>query len=472
MTRQRKRLFPYLGIFIFSVSLVILVAYRIIYNYPRLNDLAPLSLEGHEKLLVLAPHCDDETLGSAGVILAAKRLGMDVKVVIATNGDGYLFSTMEEFHLVYPTTADFIRLGNVRQQESLDALEVLGIHPGQVIFLSYPDRGTSTLLLENWSRGDPYKSPYSEASQSPYQLTYNPKSVYAGEDVLADLKLILESYRPDLILYPHPDDVHADHWALGVFSRLAVAMLQREKPDYRPDLYAYLVHRRDYPEPKRYQPDGYMLPPRRSYEIDPNWYRQDLTMDDVALKDRAVQQYESQLTTLGYLMGRFVRQDEPFAKPQPGSLVQVQKGTPSAPDTWRDSLNQKVKPVQRDPNRDFITREMVGETDLVALYAARDVEDRLLLCTQFRGRPTDLLIYTLQVIGISPTGITHHTASNHNFREGWHGTVLSGQYVCDRVELSELGEPWAVVVGSNVGELGVGVLDQIGWQLVYTEQLH
>jgi hypothetical protein len=47
----------------------------------------------------------------AGVILAAQRLGMDVKVVIATNGDGYLFSTMEEFHLVYPTTADFIRLG-------------------------------------------------------------------------------------------------------------------------------------------------------------------------------------------------------------------------------------------------------------------------------------------------------------------------------------------------------------------------
>ena len=59
---------------------------------------------------------------------------MEIKVVIATNGDGYLFATMEEFHQVYPTSADFIRIGNVRQQESLNALKVPGINPEQVIF--------------------------------------------------------------------------------------------------------------------------------------------------------------------------------------------------------------------------------------------------------------------------------------------------------------------------------------------------
>jgi N-acetyl-1-D-myo-inositol-2-amino-2-deoxy-alpha-D-glucopyranoside deacetylase len=471
MIHQRKRFLTYLGVFALTVSIVVYIAYRIIYDYPQLHDLAPLALEGHEKLLVLAPHCDDETLSSAGVILAAKRLGMDVKVVVATNGDGYLFSTMEEFHLVYPTTADFIRLGNVRQQESLNALKVLGIDPEQVIFLGYPDRGTSSLLLDNWSRRDPYMSPYSEASQSPYPVTYNPKSVYAGEDYLEDLKSILESYRPDLILYPHPDDVHADHWALGVFTRLAVSMLMDENPDYRPDLYAYLVHRRDYPEPKDYQPEGNLLPPRRSYEVDPHWYRQDLSEKDVLLKDQAVQQYESQLTTLGYLMSTFVRQNEPFAKPQPAVLSQLQNGEPSDPSTWQDNRGHVIEPAQRDPNRDFITREMAGVTDLEAIFAARDQENRLLLCARFRGKPTDLLIYTLQVIGINPSGITHHTASNHNFREGWHGAVLRGQYVCDRVGLSELGEPWALMVGANVGEVGTGVLDQIGWQLVYTEEL-
>jgi LmbE family N-acetylglucosaminyl deacetylase len=467
---RSRRFLAYFMLVAISVFLVIYVIYRIVYNYPRLQDLAPLVLEGHEKLLVLAPHCDDETLSSAGVILAAQRHGMQANVVVATNGDGYLFATMEEFHQVYPTAADFIRLGNLRQQESLNALRVLGVDPGQVIFLSYPDRGTPSLLLENWSRDNPYRSPYSETSKSPYQVTYNPDSVYAGEDLLADLKSILEDQRPDLILYPHPDDVHGDHWALGAFARLATSMLERENPDYRPDLYAYLVHRRDYPEPKRYQPGLNLLPPRRSYEVDRNWYRWDLSENDVTLKDQAVRQYESQLTTLGYLMYRFVRQDEPFAKLQPMTLVQQQEGLPNDPGTWQDDQGHAIEPVQLDPNRDFITREMTGETDLVALYAARDQENRLLLCARFREETKDILNYTLQVIEIGTAGVIHHQASNHSLQKGWHQVETGEQYICDRIELSRRDEPWALLVGANVGGEGVGVLDQIGWQLVYTEE--
>jgi len=471
MNTRRKRFLSYLLISAVSLFVVVYVVYHIVYNYPQLHDLDPLVLEGHEKLLVLAPHCDDETLGSAGVILAAQRLGIQVNVVVATNGDGYLFSTMEEFHLVYPTTVDFIRMGNVRQQESLNALKVLGVNPEQVIFLSYPDRGTSSLWLENWFRDNPYLSPYSETSKSPYPITYNSKSVYAGEDFLADVKSILDVYRPDLILYPHPDDVHADHWGLSAFTRLAVGMLEREYPDYRPELYAYLVHRRDYPEPKVYQPERSLLPPRRSYEVDTTWYRQDLSEDDVVLKDQAVNQYESQLTTLGYLMYSFVRQNEPFAVSQPSILARLQKGESNDPKTWQDNLGDAIEPVQRDPNRDFITREMIGVTDLVALYAARDQENRLLLCARFRGETKDILIYTLQVIEIGSAGVIHHTASNHNVQEGWHRIEPGGQYICDRIELSKPVEPWALFVGANVGEMGVGVLDQIGWQMVYTEKL-
>jgi LmbE family N-acetylglucosaminyl deacetylase len=469
---KRKRLFlSYLILAAISLSLVVYVTYRIVYNYPKLQDLAPLILEGHNKLLVLAPHSDDETLSSAGVILAAQRLGMEVNVVIATNGDGYLFATMEEFHQIFPEAADYIGMGNLRQQESLNALEVLGLDPGQVIFLSYPDRGTPSLLLENWFRENPYFSPYSETTNSPYRVTYNPNLVYAGEDLLEDLISILDGYRPDLILYPHPDDVHADHWALGAFSRLAISMLERENPDFHPDLYAYLVHRRDYPEPKRYQPDFSLLPPRRSYEIDSNWYSWDLSENDVALKDQAVRQYESQLTTLGYLLYRFVRQNEPFAIPQPSMLARLQKGESNNPDTWQNIQGERIEPVQLDPNRDFITREMVGEADLVALFIARDDENRLLLCARFREETDDLLIYTLQAIEIGTDGILHHYASNHPVQDGWHQIDVGRHYACDRFELSNQIQPWALLVGANVGGKGIGVLDQIGWQLVYTEQL-
>jgi LmbE family N-acetylglucosaminyl deacetylase len=451
--------------------LLVYILYKVIYNYPQLHDLAPLALEGHEKLLVLAPHCDDEILGSAGVILAAQRLGIQVKVVIATNGDGYVFSTMEEFKKVNPTPEDFIRMGNLRQQESLNALKVLGIEPDQVIFLSYPDRGTPSLLMENWSRSDPYMSPYSEASKSPYWITYNPKSIYAGEDYLADLTSILQEYSPDLILYPHPDDVHVDHWGLSAFTRMAVGVQEFENHDYRPELYAYLVHRRDFPEPKAYRPNGYLLPPRRSYEVDPNWYRLDLTEQDVLLKDQAVNQYKSQLKSIGYLMNSFIRQDEPFAKPQPVVLEQLQKGDPYDPSTWQDAQGNLIEPVQRDPNRDFITREMFGSTDLVALYAARDQENRLLLCARFREETKDILVYTLHVIEIGSAGVIHHQASNHNVQEGWHEIELGKQTACDRIELSTPVEPWGLFVGANVGEVGVGVLDQIGWQMIYTEEL-
>jgi hypothetical protein len=278
-------------------------------------------------------------------------------------------------------------------------------------------------------------------------------------------------YRPDLILYPHPDDVHGDHWALGAFTRLAVSMLERENPDYLPDLYAYLVHRRDYPEPKRFQPQYDLLPPRRSYEIDSNWYRWDLSEKDVALKDQAVRQYESQLTTLGYLIYSFVRQTEPFAKPQPSTLVRLQKGESNDPDTWQDKQGQGIEPVQLDPNRDFITREMVGEADLVALYAARDDENRLLLCARFREETDDLLNYSIQAIEIGTAGILHHHASNDTVQDGWHQIEVGRHSICDRIELSNQIQPWALLVGANVGGRGVGVLDQIGWQLVYTEEL-
>ena len=421
--------------------------------------------------MVLAPHCDDETLASAGVILVAQRLGMEVKVVIATNGDGYVFATMDEFNLLYPNPADFIRMGNLRQQESLTALKVLGVNPEQVIFLSYPDQGTPFLWSDYWFGTNPYRSPYSGATRSPYRITYNPNSFYAGENYMADLISIIDTYRPDLIIYPHPEDVHADHWGLSAFTRLAVAVLERNDPDFRPDMYAYLVHRRDYPEPRGYLPKQDLLPPRRSYDIDPFWFRLDLTSQDVAKKDLAVNQYKSQLTWIGVLMESFIRVNENFAKPQPAILLTVNKATPNDPSTWLDNQGNRVTPIQRDPGRDFITREMVSAADLVALYAARDADNHLFVCAQVREETKGILIYDLQVVGIGEQKIVHHTASNQYLEPGGHPVEFNQQYVCDQVGLSELGDPWALFVGANVKAPGKGLLDQIAWQIVYLEPI-
>ena len=93
-----------------------------------------LPLAGHQRLLMLAPHCDDETLGAGGLIQAALRQNMEVKVVIATNGDGFRFATMEDFHRLYPRHQDFIRMGSQRQQEIPAALGLLGLTPTRWFF--------------------------------------------------------------------------------------------------------------------------------------------------------------------------------------------------------------------------------------------------------------------------------------------------------------------------------------------------
>ena len=160
-----------------------------------------------------------------------------------------------------------------------------------------------------------------------------------------------------------------------------------------------------------------------------------------------------------------------LSRPQASILVRLQKGEPNDPKTWRDSQGHAIEPVSHNANRDFITREMFGSTDLVAMCATSDQENRLLLCARFHEETKDFLVYTLQVIEITSTDIIHHNASNHNVQKGWHKVRYREQYVCDQIELSNPVEPWALFVGANVGEVGTGVLDQIGWQMVYTEKL-
>ena len=52
-----------------------------------------LSLEGVHSLLMIAPHCDDETLGGGGLYQAALQRGIKIRVVVATAGDGYPHAT-------------------------------------------------------------------------------------------------------------------------------------------------------------------------------------------------------------------------------------------------------------------------------------------------------------------------------------------------------------------------------------------
>jgi LmbE family N-acetylglucosaminyl deacetylase len=386
-------------------------------------------------------------------------------VVIATNGDGFIFATIRDFKKIYPRPADYVKLGKIRQQESLAALAVLGVKPDQVDFLSYPDRGTPALWNNYWSANNPYRSPYSEDSQSPYALTYDPNSVYAGENFLADVASILSSYRPDLIVYPHPDDVHPDHWGLNAFVRLAIVLTNHSDPTFHPMEYTYLVHRPDYPDIKGLKPQAALTPPLAIYTLYPNWYRLDLTKADTTLKGQAVQKYRSQLTLLRGLMDSFVRANELFAPVKDAHLAVMAYGELRQPYTWLDSEKRAIPPVQLDPVGDFFTRAAVPASDLVAVYAARGSNGNLLVCVQARENTVPEFVYSLRLKALSSSGVIPYLARTGRAGTGWQTAYRSGTNVCASASLAALGNPWAIYVGANV--VGGGrIVDEVAWQMV------
>jgi LmbE family N-acetylglucosaminyl deacetylase len=433
---------------------------QVIIQFPK------LSLDEHKKLLVLAPHCDDETLGSAGLITEALRIGMEVRVVMETNGDGTLSATMRDFYRLYPRPQDFIRMGNLRQQETLNALKLLGVSENYVYFLSYPDHGTASLWNEYWSSTNPFRSPYSNDTHSPYVKTYNPNAVYSGESLLADLESILRSYQPDLISYPHPDDVHPDHWGLSVFTRLALALIQREQPSYQPDAYSYIVHRPDFPYPAGYHPTWEITPPPAMIPLNLNWFSFPLNSEDITLKQAAVLEYKSQLPFLRKLMEGFVRVNELFEQPHPVTLSTLGSGNPLHPSLWQDKNGLFIAPVQRDPIRDFATRDILGAADLTDLYAVLKEPDTLMMCAKLRSITKSGLTYSLYVTGYGPNGNNRIIMSNKNSTDGEPFVVLSDHFACGQIELSSLGNPWMIFLSANVEEASTGILDQVAWQLV------
>ena len=430
------------------------------------SSLPPLPLTGHRRLLVLAPHTDDETLSSAGLILAAKRAGIDVRVVIATNGDGSRSTEIGSFHKILPHSQDYIHLGNIRQQESLAALKVLGLSPDQVYFLSYPDRGSAAMWSNNWSEANPYHSPFSGADRSPYQITYDPHSVYSGQDYLADLTSILASYRPDLIIYPHPDDIHPDHWGLNVFTRLAITLLAHRDPTFQPDQYTYLVHRYDFPTPTGYLPQDGLVPPAAIYALNPIWFRWDLSPQDIALKERAIRQYRSQIPTLGRLLESFVRTNELFAPVVDASLQLVEQGNAQNPASWVNEAGRPIQALQLEPAHDTIVLNALPSSALTALYAARDDAGTFWMCVQADGPTSREVTYTLHLKALTSNGIQDYQVRTSNLKATGHKAQRSGVNVCDQIPLAALGNPWAIYIGADSEGPGNLLLDRVGWQMV------
>ena len=66
----------------------------------------PLQVGKGERLLVLAPHPDDETISSAGLIKRVLEKGGSVRTVVVTSGDAYVDAVIQETGKRHPSPAD------------------------------------------------------------------------------------------------------------------------------------------------------------------------------------------------------------------------------------------------------------------------------------------------------------------------------------------------------------------------------
>lgn len=416
------------------------------------------------RLLVVAPHCDDEIISSGGLIREVLAKGGRVRVAIVTNGDGSLTGTMVEFRKLYPSTSDYLRSGPVRQQESLEAMETLGVAPEDVLFLSYPDRGILPLWEQFWDDNKPYRSPFTGLTQSPYARTYNSQAVYSGHSLLADLRSILQEFQPDTVVAPHPSDSHADHWATGAFVALAISMREEQT---RPRLLLYLVHRGDYPLPRGYLPFAPLLPPLQLVNSTSTWGKVTLPDEFVEQKAITVELYKSQLPLLGAFLRSFVRQNELFCELAPHTatkLVNDQSVTP-VPSLWQTVDASEVTPLMEDSVRDTIPQEVGPGGDFVALYAARN-DGELWISAEVRGKSSRLIAYSCLVRAANVGEVPRARVLYPPKVGSRPPTEAKDRFILARFNLTQLGYPHRVIVSFEAHYLGGKTIDRIGWVVV------
>jgi LmbE family N-acetylglucosaminyl deacetylase len=358
----------------------------------------------HDRLLVLAPHCDDETLGVGGTIAAARAMGAAVRIVFLTNGDSSVSTKIGEEARTWHRHS-YRQLVRIRQREARAAMHTLGVEDKDIVFLGYPDCGTKEMWEVNWSPDHPYRSPATGASRSPYANSFTQGAVYCGQQALSDVRQIVEAWQPTVIFTTHPSDTHPDHWAAYAYADAALQSLRLNAHSRNwashVRLMTFLVHRGLWPAPHGYHPDEPLSPPANLRNLGTQWVQMPLTPKARAAKEAALKCYASQLTFTPQFLRGFLRKNELLGI-VPVVIDRLPAGVTSSADI--------IPAVVQDPVRDSLLHDVWPAADLhtVVLASPRDPAT-LTLRTQMAAAPSASLRYRLVLHAmnrIEPFGAT------------------------------------------------------------------
>lgn len=302
---------------IFLSALLLLILNRVCSGGE--GKLQPLTLSpSTDRILILAPHPDDEAIGTAGIIQKAVRESIPLRIVYLTNGDTNEASfIVDQKRIVFRQKA-VLNMGKLRGQEAVNGMRSLGVKRDQQIFLGYPDWGTERIFQSYWLKQKPFKALLTRVSSVPYEDAMSVGSPYMGESILNDLKQILRDFKPTKIFVTHPLDTNQDHRAFALYMQVAVWDLKEEIQN--PEIYGYLVHWRKWPLPRGYHSQEVLRPPGNWPDKNTDWYSFDLDNNSVSQKRHAISSYKSQIGYNPKFLFTFARKNELFASIEPADL--------------------------------------------------------------------------------------------------------------------------------------------------------
>lgn len=263
------------------------------------------ALTRHDRLLIVSPHPDDESLCCAGAMQQALRAGASVAVVWLTSGDGFEVDAMVVERSLRPRARGLESLARMRMEEARKAMGVLGVPPQRQYFLGYPDRGVSHLLIDHYSV--PFRSRYTGASAVPYSDALSPGAPYTGQALMQDFMSVLDREQPTLVLASSTQDTHPDHRGSGQLAARAMeARGHGERVRY------WIVHGGErWPHPQGLRPTLEQTPSPRGVGMP--WAVLALSAGDVAVKESAILQYRSQFRVMARKLQSYVRRTELFS---------------------------------------------------------------------------------------------------------------------------------------------------------------
>ncbi len=263
-----------------------------------------------ERIFVLSPHPDDETLGAGGLISRARARNLAVRIGWLSSGDGSRTTQISQL-LRGKNEKTLDEIARFRQGEAILAAQTLGVEKQDTLFFGFPDGGANAIWNGDYAPDSPYVSPFTGHSKVQIEGAFAPGSPYCRAAMLENLALALEEFEPTLVVTTHPRDTHSDHIAAYRVCEAAIASLAPRK---RPRLLGFLIHCGIWPVPNGFHPELPLAPPLHLLRGGTKWQSLTLSSEEIALKKAALECHQTQLGSTPRYLHAFVRRNEIFGE--------------------------------------------------------------------------------------------------------------------------------------------------------------